>query len=265
MEIQTYERVVEERHAITVDEIDLGNDRFLFRYNEEITRTGAKPKTVKKEGIATARQLKDLRAGREAKFERYNVFSDNVLAEVIRMGYAGITKDNFRAVDKNTDSPFEHVANGGSLDNVVRFEGYDHSFWRADGTLLPTGIMFEYISAAIHDGCYDLPKLVEILRKRDDVTIWARRETARYGDQPDSAAPGEEIDDIPYYNRERDQTKTVTFFWTPTQELAERLRGPTDRFKVVFDEDLLGLRAGGAAKFGDFYERGYVYEEEDDD
>jgi hypothetical protein len=272
MEIKTHERVVEERHAITVDEIDIGGDRFIFRYHEEITRTGAKPKLIKKEGIATSRQLKDLRAGREAAYERYFVFDDERLADVIRMGYTGISYDRFKATDDNHTSVFEHVAKGGDIKNIVRFYNYDHSFWRADGTLLPTGIAFHYIEPAIHNGAYDLDKLVEILRAREDVMIMAATESGMarynqpYGSKPKVAEPGEEIDDIPYYNRSRGQTKTVTFFWTPSQEVSERLRSDyTNRYKIVFDEDMLGLRAGGAALYDTFYKQGDDRSLEDDD
>jgi hypothetical protein len=261
MEIKSYKRVVEERHAISVETIDLGNDRNLFSYREEITRTGAKDKLVEKQGVATARQLVDLRAGRETKFERYTVFTDEAVAGIRQFGYSFLHYDDYKCLKgTGVDRPFDHAALGGSLDNLIRLESYDHSFWKIDGSLFPAAIAFDYVEASITDRRYDLKKLVEILRQREDVTIIAAKEGGyrRRSEGLTPAQPGEEIDRIPYYNRDCG-SETVTFYWTPPAEVTLALRstegkkGFFNRFHYIFDNDLLGLRAGGAALTRDFY------------
>lgn len=272
--IKTFESVIEERHAITVDAIDVGYGKFVFRYLEEITRTGAKPKRVSKQGVCTASQLKSLRAGKNIETEPFFGVSDTVADNIRRFGYLGIAYDEFKQV-KGMDKVFDFVANGGSLENLIRLNSFDHSFWKLDGSVFPYGLRFDYTEAQIDDFAYDLERLVEILRARQDITILAATENIesyrtgarrRYNQLPMIAEPGQEIDDIPSYNREDGADHTVTFYWTPTseqhafiREAGARWKGHSlvsrgrSKYEVIFDEDWLGLRAGGAARFKDFY------------
>lgn len=277
-EIKTYERVVEARHAIKVDAIEVLPGRFAFRYNEEVTRTGAKPRHEKRQGIASAGQLKNLRAGKgKDSFEGFMGHTDADVDAIRRFGYLAISHDNY-SFAKRVVPAFDWIEHGGSPDNLLRFDSWDHSFWSLDGSLFPSAIYFGYIDARIDNRTYDLEKLVEILQKRDDVTILAASEEwdsrvrqLRYKKHTLDdlvALPGEEIDQIPGYNRDGGRTHTVTFMWTPTSEqhaiIRERrpqykgmkqVRAGDDKYKIIFDEDWLGLRAGGAARFGDFYDQ----------
>ncbi len=278
MEIKTYERVKQTRHAIKVEAIEIGNDVFAVRYTEETTSGRSKKSHVQVfDCIANSSQIKKLRAGqRGAGRADFLVLTDEQVAGIRQFGYFYAAKNHY-ALLKEVDgrSVFDHIANGGSPDNLVRVDSYDNSFWRVDGTIFPYGIRFDYIDARMHNVFYDLEKVVEVLRKRDDVAILAAHE--RYDvpyarkhaivEQAIVAQPGEEIDDVPYYNRDAGRTHTITFFWTPTaeQHMAIReqqaifkgskivRRGGKSKHQLIFDEDWLGLRAGGAALYGDFY------------
>ncbi len=180
------------------------------------------------------------------------VVSDEVLDEIKRFGYLALSARNFKGLDDT--AVYDWLIGGGSTDNVIRFYSYDHSFWRLDGSLLPTGMVFEYIDAGFHNLRYDLPKAVEHLNGRDDVWFFDQ-EKARFGKSISEVAKSKgEVLSIPYYNADGGRNAFLSFVWTPAQDQAERLYADRqNRYKLVFDEDMLGLRAAGAAHFDDFY------------
>ncbi len=266
MEIKHHERVVEERHAITVDTIAIpGTKRVVFKFCEESTRTGQKPVIRNMQGVCTTSQLTKLRAGQKIDAEGYMVTTDEERESLVRFGVAALAANDY-AMTKKTNV-FDHLAEGGSFDNLVRFYSYDHTFWNVSGEQFPTGIHFDYISAQMHNKAYRLKRVVEVLREREDVTIlaaqnttgaWMNKRRAGYRDMPPVAEPGEEIDEIPSYNAEGGRERCITFFWTPTLEQMKLIKASgsgLDKFKVIFEHDMLGLRAGGATKFEDFYSR----------
>ncbi len=205
---------------------------------------------TKRSGVSTLRKglsPEPLNAQRH-----YVVMPDDILAEVKLFGYLALSARNFKGFD-NQDV-YDWLVGGGSPDNVIAFYSYDHSFWRLDGTLLPTGIQFDYIDARFHNQVYDMPKAVAHLSTRDDV-IFFSTERARHGASiMETIAKKGAVQDIPYYNRDSGKSTYATFVWTPNQGQAERLyKERRDRFKIIFDEDWLGLRAAGAALSDDYY------------
>jgi hypothetical protein len=182
----------------------------------------------------------------------YVVMPDDILAEVKRFGYLALSARSFKGFDDT--AVYDWLVGGGSIDNVIAFYSYDHSFWRIDGTLLPTGIMFDYIDARFHNQVYDMPKAVAHLSTRDDVTFFDQDKHRIAKSIMETIADKGTVSDIPYYNRDSGRSTFATFVWTPNQEQAERLYADRrDRFKIIFDEDWLGLRAAGAALSDDYY------------
>lgn len=169
-----------------------------------------------------------------------------------RFGYSALTdrglgshRDLFR------EDIYDYLVDGGDVEHVIRIEHSDHSFWRVDGSPLPTGIYFDYISARMHNRAYDLHKALEILAKRGDVTFIDPDKHAYKPLLEKVIEPT--ILKVPYYNADT-ASAYLAFFWTPDQEQAELIGGDSvKRFKTIFDADILGLRAGGAALFDDFH------------
>lgn len=152
-----------------------------------------------------------------------------------------------------------------TVDDVIRFEHASHMLFDRHGQVLPVAIRFDYIEAHVNNSRYDLEKAAKILLARDDITIFPVK---RYRDEPDYDGVAKTVEEavasIPYYNAERGRNRTITFRWTPRVEdyrkmWAECLRlggryPSTNRYHAVFNLDLLGLRAGGAALCDDFYQ-----------
>lgn len=150
-----------------------------------------------------------------------------------------------------SDEPFTALTEGGSFDNVAYIDWGNHQAWDRQERALPVARSFSYISARMHNGCYDLERAAAILQARDDVVLFAKR----WGDRL--------IHTIPHYNATSSQTHHLSFLWQPTAEDCRKVEArcqeiggkypSTNWRKAVFDLDLLGLRAGGAAKYDDFW------------
>lgn len=139
-------------------------------------------------------------------------------------------------------------------------EGSSHRLFDVEGRPLPVGMHFSYIDGRFDNGTYDLNKALEILRKRDDIRFIAEDRWQKAG----------EINRIPGYNAERGRDQCIAFMWMPSVEDYRRMVAKCEeyghqypsvmRYQAMFDLDIFGLRAGGAAKFNDFY----GHEEPDD-
>ncbi len=157
---------------------------------------------------------------------------------------------------------FDYIVGGGDLSRIVYIKSYDNSVWRLDGTMFPTPIAFDYIAANMNSNSYDIPRALEILKLRDDIVFL---------DDERAVTTKPSVLCIPYYNSDCGHS-SLSFLWKPTQEQADRIYAESDQgggssrmFGLVFDEDMLGLRAGGAALFDDFYGENRVSEADDDD
>lgn len=151
-----------------------------------------------------------------------------------------------------------------TADDVVRFDHSSNMLMDRHGEVLPVAILFEYISAHIDNAHYDLTKAAAHLLTRDDITVFPVK---GWKDHPDFDAVANTVEEaiasIPYYNAEAGRNRTITFRWSPSVEdyrkmWAECLRigrqyPSTTRYQAVFNLDLLGLRACGAALSDDFY------------
>jgi hypothetical protein len=126
---------------------------------------------------------------------------------------------------------------------LVRFDNDAHMVFDSTGEPLPVAIHFDYINS-IENESYNLELVSSILSSRKDILIL------------------KDIHDIPYYNACNGCTKTINFLWQPSVEDYRKMwnkcllygsKYPScEMHQAVFDEDLLGLRAGGASKFDSY-------------
>lgn len=158
---------------------------------------------------------------------------------VDRKSYAGLRKDLYTAlVDEALPASRLIVVDFSSL-----------MLFQMDGTVLPTAIHCDYLEAGMHDGNYNLDKLLELLK--DDARLTFLDESSR---QPGPA----KIFEIPSCNADETRSRCVGFMYSPTSEEAVSLWSkmksyetqwpPAQRFRAMNDLDVLGLRQGGAVR-----------------
>lgn len=175
----------------------------------------------------------------------------------------------------DVEDPLTAIENG---EEVIFIESYgaSHQLFDLDGEALPVALFFNYTDGGFSEGKYDLVKAVEILRKRDDITLeegGGERFPGSWSGDPED--PRRYVGTIPYYNAGRGRTACIEFGWHPSVEdfrtvwaAALKLRadpGSDEVRRAVFDTDILGLRAGGAAHFDDYYKTRRDFRDQDDE
>lgn len=164
-----------------------------------------------------------------------------------------------------TQRAFDALVSGeAGVDDVVHFNGSGFGRLR-NGDVAPHAVFFDYISnGRVSNLTYDLNKLVSHLMSRSDVRF---HQVNGWRGEPDpmrhTKNTAEVIGAIPSYNADDEKTQTVSFIWTPSQEDLRRIWEMTGAesgeyalsglHKLIFDQDLLGLRACGAALCDDYY------------
>lgn len=164
---------------------------------------------------------------------------------------------------EHSETPFTDLAAGASPDLAVFVDWGNHEVFTRTGLPLPWARQFSYISAHMHNGCYNLETAAAILSQREDITLALGRYSKSY------------IHRIEHYNATAAQTHHLSFSWAPNVEdyramvaECERIGGkyPSVNWRqAVFNLDLLGLRAGGAAKYDDFHDSDPEPESEEED
>lgn len=150
-------------------------------------------------------------------------------------------------------------------------EPFPYRAWE-DGRILVPALRANYMNGHYDEAHYDLNKAIAHLQQHPGIRP-AKFERI-YGRQP--AELKLQSHPIPHYNAEPLKSYDLNFYWTPTQEeavaivehasqLPRRIGGAA--WQSVFDLDLLGLRAAGAALYHDYFgSREYdpAYEDDDD-
>lgn len=171
------------------------------------------------------------------------------------------------------DDPLTALSSG---EEVVFVEVHSaaHQLFDMDGLPFPVGLIFNYIDGGMSEDRYDLVKASEILMKRKDVLLLpGGGESRSSGPQDD---PRSYVGAIPYYNTAAGRRSCLQFHWRASVEDYRRVwalaledrshPGKGDLMKACFDLDIFGLRAGGAARFEDYYDTArYENEDSDDD
>jgi hypothetical protein len=182
---------------------------------------------------------------------------DSLLPKLMQeLGFsAGLAATDDKISSALQEQPFTQFVSGqASLEQLVRLDISNHMLFDRHGEVLPVALYFDYIEAAMRDGRYNLERAAEILKKDSRVRFIAEKP------QQD---PTEVIHEVPYYNAEPGKTKYLQFLFMPTEADQRQLwkqqqsygtKSPSlEKFHAVFDLDMLGLRAGGAALQDSFF------------
>lgn len=159
----------------------------------------------------------------------------------------GWSADTHSAIREALKDPYTRVTTGeATASDVLILQGQE-SATNVEGRRVPVAVHFDYINGHIDDSRYDLDRALAILKARTDIRF-----------PPDDGRDGRPgtVLAIPHYNVERHRSCFLRFIWMPSVEDYQRLplkMGLFEPHKTVFDLDLLGLKAGGATLFDDFY------------
>lgn len=255
MEKQTFRRTVVRTSEVSVETIKVSENAYVYKMTSSATETGKRaPVIVEQQGVTNKRGLTAVRSGKTPSGQKsFFVVDDEMLTAIRRFGAQALHSTRYKACDDR--KVYDHLEAGGSADSLLHFAG-DHSFWKVDGTIAPFGIHFDYINARMKNGVYDLEKVRDHLWGRDDI-VFVDPDPLR-GHLPKVIEDKKEaVLSVPYYNSGSGCSQYLNFFWTPSEDILTRLyaddKAYLNRFQTIFDEDLLGLRKAGAAKYGQFF------------
>lgn len=178
------------------------------------TKVGA-PQTTVTEHVQHSHKSED-------KYYGAFVVVEPELVEKLRMtGWFADSKE----AELISRTPFTRITEGKDKPYViVRMDNADNRIYDLEGGRLPVAVYFDYGvgSGAVNDYSFDLPKLLEHLQKREDVTL----RKGRWGDSP--------IQSIPHYNAgDTSGHHHIAFLWHPTVEVFRQyieLSAKGDRF-----------------------------------
>lgn len=141
-------------------------------------------------------------------------------------------------------------------EDLLLWSRYSSTFFSMKGDPLPQVLSFDYIDGNICDGAYILERALQVLKADPRVlppdepnAVYTERGTLR-------------IEAVPHYNRRPGSRQTLKFLFAPTEADMKKMvdhdpkaRTCDDaRRKAVFELDLLGLRAAGAARCKEYYD-----------
>lgn len=251
----TFAQTIITTTANTVETIEVTDELIAYKLTQNISKNlpGSEVDILVTQGIANKTDLPVLLRGEYVSNELFFVASEEVLEGIRRFGFAALSEAAFEPLKQK--HVFDHLDAGGSHNAILRFDRHRNIFWQVDGTIANFAIEMDYMAARVDDLHYDLAKVVELLWDRDDIIF--------IDDQPrfhELPTPLEKSRDailrIPYWNAECGQS-CVRFFWLPTREQLAKLFAKESfihRYEIIFNDDMLGLRAGGAAKYSSFHE-----------
>lgn len=164
------------------------------------------------------------------------------------------------SVHEAARTPFTVLEKAGPAGYTV-LETTGVSYLDAQGRLVPSLFEAGYVDGGFDNGRYDLEKAAAHLLTRDDVELIP----SRLGGTLERLAqnPQEAIHTIPSYNAREHRDRSLVFLWSPEGDTRARIvdwtAGKHDAYSMefwwfVFEEDLLGLRACGAALFDNPYD-----------
>lgn len=284
MDIQVFENTttVVKKAALKVIEVD--TDLYAFSLKTTASRKSTAGtfstltpgrSTTDVQGFVDADNLEKLKAGKSYKTRNLMVVPLATQEALRQKGWRLWTDNAYSAWAPN--KAFDDVSAAGFDASMVVDLRHDcHMMFDYNGNPLPVGVEFDYIShGMISNGRYDLEKLAAHLLTRSDCKIYKR---ARYGSEVDTdkyaTTVKDAIVDIPYYNVGRGCSRTIYFIWQPNAAdyarmwdwcLANNKKYPsTDMHRAVFELDLIGARAAGAALFDEYY-KSTEYEEDRND
>jgi hypothetical protein len=275
------------RLSVVLETIEIAPDLIVYRETraqavENVTgfTPGGLDHSYTHEGFITKSDLDAKRKGREFSTQTgLKVLPLDVIGRFRTHGFHdAICPEDKHGVRQEVvlrNDPFTAFSTGeATIDNVWLLDWRNHGVFDHTGKPTPLAVKFGYLGGNFHNGSYDLSKAAEHLLSRSDVVVF-KGEERRYSSrrQKDIAANAREaVQHIPYYNAGKHYNQQIEFKWIPSDEdyarlvekvTLKRMALTDDKYRAIFDLDLLGLRAAGAA-FYDTYEKSRKYEVEDD-
>lgn len=255
--------------------VELEDNLHMFKLttsSEQVDNTGTVKADVGKlapeitaQGFLDTKNLKALKAGKK--------YTTRPLSYLSKRAQELFRTKGWNAWDDKADlelraDMFEQILKVKDLDTIVHFDYSSHMMFDRHGKPLPVAVNFDYISnGGITDGRYDLEKLAAHLLSREDIWVYPCKDRKWYPDAVDYTGRATEVEQcitaVPYYNAERGCSKTIYFRWMPTADdyrrmwdlcVANKKQFPsTYRHQAIFDLDLIGARAAGAALFDSYH------------
>jgi hypothetical protein len=143
--------------------------------------------------------------------DRWDEFLAGVLKYPLWGGGPDYPEDWIKDIIIEAKAAWDVVASGTPV-KVLNQYVYAHLLFDGEGLPLPQRVGFNYIDGQMSNEYYDLKAVVEVLQKRDDVTIYPNGGGGSWGD--DDSPIGE----IPYYNNRDGHTHCIRFDWHPSVE-----------------------------------------------
>lgn len=223
--------------------------------------------------------LKALVAGKRFKTVDLRLVPTDILEVARTLGFSSFEDALYRRYKAEPgvyDALYDTLVAGTmTADNLVRIKTYDHTLYDRHERPLPVAIHFSYIDGNISERDYDLEKLAAHLLTRNDVALSGARYAGWHSDRPEKGfkptKAKEAILRIPSYNAQSGRTHTLNFIWQPSVEdyrklrayMAEKRGGRSDEEggtyssswvrPAIFELDLLGVRAAGAARYDSYF------------
>jgi hypothetical protein len=204
------------------------------------------------EGLATDSELDRVKQGK--KGETPSTSEPLLGIQVMLAGAAErLAQEGVGAIYRKDicSNPFTHVTKGNPFE-VICGNFTTNRMETLAGEMLPVALPLSGDGFKFTNRDYDLHKAVKILQARKDVEVWE--------------AYGEFIFDLPAYACDDNKDKQIRFTWRPSKAQTEHMhdvaKGAPDWLCsvdklvwTIFEADMLGLRAGGAARSLDYFGR----------
>lgn len=196
------------------------------------------------QGIATLEDV--LKVSRGEAFEvqqlgRSAMLSKETIALAEKEGWKAL--DDYKVFQ---EQPFDAIVSGErSAEDVYVVDRGSMDLYDRKGVALPIARTADYMSGYFDNSHYDLNVALKILK--EDKRIWFKKA---------------EVQGIPHYNASEERSAHIAFRFSPTRADVIRIqyslkKGETVHsafWAKVFELDLLGLRAGGAALTEEFWD-----------
>lgn len=215
--------------------------------------------------------LKALVAGRDYKTVQLRLVPADILEVARTRGFSSFEDALYQRYKGEWPGFYDALSTGTmTADDLIFVKTYDHTLYDRRGLPLPTAIHFDYTDGHITEREYDLEKLAAHLLTRNDVVLSGARYAGWHSDRPEKGfkptKAKEAILRIPSHNAQEGRTHTLNFIWQPSVEDYRKLRaymmekrGENGEYSslwvrpAVFELDLLGVRAAGAARYDTYF------------
>lgn len=271
--IQRYENKVTIERTLTVQVLEIGDGLCAFKLVTMDRLVHASPGTVFQslgnehpakeiQGIIGRAEMDAYLAG-EQKLEPIKglrLMTSEAMDNIQAWGWSWLQGRDSAAIVR--PDVFDAFADGASLDGLVNIDSMSHMVFDRHGEPLPQALVLDYLKGNLDNGHYDLKKAVAILRGNPRVRFIDenryRDEWVFFGENDNPVMA------IPAYNMSESRDAYIAILWRPTHDeyraMWEKCRQMEPKYpstanaRAIFELDLLGLRAGGAALFDDFFQ-----------